>query len=88
MHLAIDGDPGSLWNSGRIPLGWIQVALNGPHLVEKVEMVIAQTPPGPTSHEIWFGDSSGTRTLYKRLISDHTEDGQTLELTVAPSTHD
>lgn len=82
--LAVDDDLDTLWNSGRIPLGWIQIALDGPHRVEKVELVIAQAPPGPTSHEIWFGDGSGTRTLYKRFINDHTEDGQTLELAIDP----
>ncbi len=83
-QLAVDGDLESLWNSGRIPLGWIQIALDGQYLVNKVEMVIAQTPPGPTSHELWLGDGSGTRTLYARLINQHTEDGQTLAVTIDP----
>ena len=83
-HLAVDGDLESLWNSGRIPLGWIRIALDGLYLVNRVEMVIAQTPPGPTTHELWLGDSSGTRALYKRLISEHTEDGQTLAVTIDP----
>ena len=47
-------------------------------------MVIAQTPPGPTTHELWLGDGSGSRALYQRLISDHTEDGQALEITIDP----
>ena len=83
-HLAVDGDLESLWNSGRIPLGWIRIALDGQHLVNRVEMVVAQAPPGPTTHELWLGDSSGTRALYKRLISEHTEDGQTLAVSVDP----
>ena len=83
-HLAVDGDLESLWNSGRIPLGWFQIALDGQYLVNKVELVVAQTPPGPTTHELWLGDSSGTRALYRRLISKHTEDGQTLEVTIDP----
>lgn len=83
-QLAVDGDLESLWNSGRIPLGWIQIALEGQYLVNKVEMVIAQTPPGPTSHELWLGDGLGTRALYARLINEHTEDGQTLAVTIDP----
>ena len=83
-QLAVDGNLESLWHSGRIPLGWIQIALDGQYLVNKVEMVIAQTPPGPTSHELWLGDGSGTRTLYARLINQHTEDGQTLAVTIDP----
>ena len=83
-QLAVDGDLESLWNSGRIPLGWIQIALDGQYLVNKVEMVVAQTPPGPTSHELWLGDGSGTRALYSRLSNQHTEDGQTLAVPIDP----
>ncbi len=83
-YLAVDGDLDSLWNSGRLPLEWFRIALDGPYLVNKVELVIAQTPPGPTTHELWLGDGSGSRALYQRLISDHTEDGQTLEITIDP----
>ena len=83
-QLAVDGDLESLWNSGRIPLGWIQIALDGQYLVNKVEMVVAQTPPGPTSHELWLGDGSGTRALYARLSNQHTEDGQTLAVPIDP----
>jgi len=83
-YLAVDGDLDSLWNSGRIPLGWFRIALDGPYLVNKVELVIAQTPPGPTTHELWLGDGSGSRALYQRLVSGHTEDGQTLEITIDP----
>ena len=83
-HLAVDNDLDSLWNSGRVPLGWFRLALDGHYLVERVELVIAQTPPGPTTHEVWLGDGSGTRALYERLTNDHTEDGQTLEVTIEP----
>ena len=83
-HLAVDGDLDSLWNSGRLPLGWFRIILDGQYLVERVELVIAQTPPGPTTHEVWLGDGSGTRALYKRFIDDNTEDGQTLEVTIEP----
>ena len=48
-------------------------------------MVVAQTPAGPTTHEIWLGNGSGTHTLYKRLINVHTEDGQTLDVAIEPA---
>ena len=65
-------------------LGWFMITLDGPYLVDKVELVIAQTPAGPTSHEVWLGDGSGTRTLYERLINAHTEDGRTLNVAINP----
>ena len=83
-HLAVDGDLDSLWNSGRVPLGWFRVALDGLYLVNRVELIIAQTPPGPTMHELWLGDGSGTRSLYERLVNEKTEDGQTLAVTIEP----
>ena len=82
--LAIDGDLDSVWNSNRMPLGWFMITLDGLHLVDRVELVIAQTPAGPTTHEVWLGDDSGTRTLYERLIHAHTENGQTLNVAINP----
>ena len=67
-----------------MPLGWFMITLDGPHLVDRVELVIAQTPAGPTTHEVWLGDGSGTRTLYERLINAHTEDGRTLNVAINP----
>ncbi len=83
-RLAVDGDLDSVWNSNRMPLGWFMITLDGLYLVDRVEMVVAQTPAGPTTHEAWLGDSSGTRTLYERLINVHTEDGQTLHVDIQP----
>ena len=71
---AIDDDLESLWNSQLFPIQSIVVKLDEPYLVDAVEMVVAQTPPGQTTHEIWLRDASGARTLYKRLINVQTED--------------
>ena len=82
--LAIDGDLDSMWNSTLYPVQWFSVILDDFYLVDRVEMVVAQTPAGPTTHEIWLGNGSGVRTLYRRLIDVHTEDGQILDVTFAP----
>ena len=81
---AIDDDLESLWNSQLFPIQSIVVKLDEPYLVDTVEMVVAQTPPGQTTHEIWLGDASGARTLYKRLITVQTEDSQTLSIAIEP----
>ena len=83
-HLAIDDDVESLWNSQLFPIQSIVVTLDGPYLVDLIEMVVAQTPPGLTTHEVWLGDASGARTLYERLIGVQTEDMQTLEVAIEP----
>ena len=84
-HLAIDGDLDSFWNATLPPMQWLSVSLGDLYLADRIEMVVAQTPAGPTTHEIWLGNGSGTRTLYKRLINVHTEDGQTLDVAIEPA---
>ena len=84
-HLAIDGDLDSIWNATLPPMQWLSVILGDLYLADRIEMVVAQTPAGPTTHEIWLGNGSGTRTLYKRLINVHTEDGQTLDVAIEPA---
>ena len=77
-NLAIDGDLDSAWNSQQNAPQWFSVVLNDLYLVERLQFVVTQAPAGPTTHEVWLGDGSGTRTLYKRFSNVHTEDGQNL----------
>ena len=81
---AIDEDIETLWFPGLPPTQWLMVNLDDLFLVDKVEMVVAQTPAGRTTHEVWLGDKSGVRTLYKRFANLRTEDGQTLEIVIQP----
>ena len=83
-YLAIDGDPETIWSSKQPAPQWYSIVLDRPYLVDRVEMVITQAPPGPTTHEIWLGHGSGLRTFYKRLADVHTEDGQTLAIPIDP----
>ena len=83
-HLAIDGDLNSIWSSQGFPTQWFAVVLDVLYPVDRIEMVITQAPAGPTTHEVWLGSGSDTRTLYKRLPDVHTEDGQTLEVVIEP----
>ena len=87
-HLAIDGDPDSLWNSEKPATQpkpqWFSVALDDTYLVDKIEMVVTQASAGPTTHEVRLGNGSGRWILYKRLTDVHTEDGQTLEVAIEP----
>ena len=83
-QLAIDGNPDTVWNSLGLPPQWLSIAVDDFYLVDRIEMVITQTPAGPTTHEIWLGNGSGTPALYKRLTDVHTEDGQTLEVAIEP----
>lgn len=80
----IDGDPETGWNSQNFPSQWIAVDLNDLYLVERIELVVAQTPPGHTTHFLWIDNGSGVRTLFQKLSDIHTEDGQTITIEIYP----
>ena len=81
---AIDDNPESLWASGRPPFGWIRVTLNRLHLVDRIELLVAQTPAGETSHQVWVGEASGVLTKIHEFADVFTSDGQTLSLSLDP----
>ncbi len=83
-HNAIDGDSETVWSSGQHPTQWFSVALDGLYMIHSVELVTAQAPPGPTTHEVWLGNATGSRKLYKRLSDVYPEDGQTLNIDIVP----
>lgn len=83
-YLAIDDDTETIWSSKQHAPQWYAIELDQHYLVDRVEMVITQSPPGPTSHEIWLGHGSGPRTFYTRLSDVHTEDGQAVAIPVDP----
>ena len=81
---AIDGDLETIWNSQNLPAQWIAIALDDLYLAERVELVVAQTPAGPTTHVLWVDNGSGVRTFFRRFADVHTEDGQTLTIEFNP----
>jgi glucose/arabinose dehydrogenase len=84
VNKAIDGDTESLWSAGGPPPQFYQVAFAKFYQVERIELVVAQTPDGQTTHEIWLGDQSGNLKLYKSLVNTWTADGQTIVVDVSP----
>ena len=83
-YLAIDGDPETIWSSKQPAPQWYSIRLDQHYLVDRVELVVTQAPPGPTTHEIWLGHGSGLRTFYTRLEDVHSEDGQVLAVPIDP----
>ena len=80
----IDGDPETTWSSRLYPVQWIEVTFDRFYLVDRIEMVVAQSPAGETSHQIWAGGASGTLTKIHDYIDVPTSDGQTLSLPLDP----
>ena len=81
---AIDGDPSSVWSSQQPAPQWFSVLLDDLYLVNRIQLVITQAPAGPTTHEVWLGNGSGSRTLFTRLSDVPTEDGQILDVALDP----
>ncbi len=84
VRFAIDGDPETFWSAQDHPAQWISIALDKLYLAERIELVVAQAPPGPTTHFLWVDNGSGVRTRFKQLTDFHTEDGQTLSFDFDP----
>ena len=82
--LAIDGDIDSVWSSQQPAPQWYSLLLDDLYLVDRIQMAITQAPAGPTTHEIWLGNGSGSRTLYTRLSDVPTDDGQILDVKLDP----
>lgn len=84
---AIDGDPETAWTSQHMAPHWFSVTLDSFYPVDKIELVVTQHVPGPTSHDVWLENDSGNKVLHKRFDDVHTEDNQVLEIAIEPPQH-
>ncbi|MYJ77101.1 MAG: hypothetical protein F4047_02870, partial [Caldilineaceae bacterium SB0670_bin_27] len=82
--LAIDGNSDTVWTSNQPAPQWFSVLLDVLYRVDRIQMVITQAPAGPTSHELWLDNGSGSRTLFRRLTDVPTSDGQILNVELDP----
>jgi hypothetical protein len=72
---AVDGDPGTSWNSGGFPPQWIQIDLGQSYAITEIRLTAAQSPPGPTTHLV-YGSGDGTSG---GLVLLHTFAGSTAD---------
>ncbi len=78
--MAVDGDLGTLWNSGGDPTQWIQIDLGAPANIQEIRLSISQYPSGNTKHRILVKGTTGDFTL-ATIFDGNTEDGDTLIFT-------
>jgi hypothetical protein len=78
---AVDGDFGTLWNSGGGPKQWIEIDLGRNYNIMEIRLTTSQYPAGRTVHTIHVKSTDGQFTLLTTFDGD-TTDGQTL--TFAP----
>ena len=81
-EFAVDGfgATGLWWGSNFAPQ-WIEVDLGRPRTIRRIELLVAQTPPGETIHVIHGRDLRGNLHLLK-VVAGYTADG--MLLTVKP----
>jgi hypothetical protein len=64
--MAVDGDPGTAWNSGGFPLQWIQIDLGQDHDITEIRLTVSQHPAGHTIHVV-YGQGAGTSGRFDQL---------------------
>jgi hypothetical protein len=78
--LAVDGDLGTLWNSGGFARQWIEIDLGAEYNIQEIRLTTSQYPEGTTTHRIL--GRSGTGEFHELTAFDgNTVDGQTLIFT-------
>lgn len=74
---AVDGDLGTLWNSGGGPTQWIEIDLGREYNIIRIELTPSQFPAGETVHRI-LAAGSGLQFSEIHEFKDFTTDGQAL----------
>ena len=87
VDAAVDGNVDTSWNSSAQAPGWIEMSLDGPHTVQRVELVAAMKPDGWAAHEVWVVDSNGKEQRV-HVFGGEWRDGQVLSQTFAPGIAD
>jgi hypothetical protein len=79
---AVDGDPGTSWNSGGGPLQWIQIDLGETYTIAEIRLTVAQSPAGDTTHVVYgSGTSTGRFRDILHVFRGPTDDSDVLVFT-------
>jgi len=70
--LAVDGDLETHWSAGGHPPQWIELDLGGTFTVNRINLIVDQSPDGQTRHQL-----SGKATAQDNFELLHEFDGQT-----------
>ena len=77
-EFAVDGDPGTTWNSGDGPPQWIEIDLGTERSIDGIRLTVSQYPGGSTRHQVYVRGERGEATLVHEFSQD-TADGDILE---------
>jgi len=77
--MAFDGKPSNWWGAGDLPLQWIEVDLQTPSTIEKVRLLVSQSPAGETVHRVLGKASAGEAYDVLHEFRGFTNDNDVLE---------
>jgi hypothetical protein len=78
-NLAVDGDFGTLWNSGGGPTQWIEIDLGEAFDISEIRLTVSQYPAGKTIHQIkGKGPLPGDQFILLQTLDGNTQDGDEL----------
>jgi hypothetical protein len=75
---AVNGTGDDWWGAGDFAPQWIEIDLSQPSSVRLIRLLISQSPPGETRHQIWVG-SAPDQLYLLHTFEGLTADLQTLE---------
>ena len=76
---AVDGDPETVWNAGGAATQWVQLDLGSVFDLDRLILLPAQSPEGPTVHQVWGRDVTGVYRLLHEFRGS-TADGVSLDV--------
>jgi F5/8 type C domain/Divergent InlB B-repeat domain len=77
--LAVDGDSGTLWNSGSYAPQWIEVDLGAVKAVDELDLVVSQLPDSSTTHRIYGKANEADPYTLLHEFNGFTVDAQVLQ---------
>lgn len=79
---ANDGLAATDWNAGGFPPQWIEVSLNEPIRLGKIDLLVSQYPEGYTHHKVWIKTQGSSDYELLREFKGETEYSQHLIVTL------
>ncbi len=76
-ELAVDGNRDTWWSAGTSAPQWIEVDLQAPVDIERINLVTSQYPDGETLHKVW-GKPEGGQYQLLHEFNEKTTDNQDL----------
>lgn len=76
-ELAVDGELGTIWNSGGGPVQWLEIDLGNEYNLSQIKLMVSQYPSGLTMHLVKAAKAS-RKFIVVHQFEGNTQDGDEL----------